>query len=160
MFVKHIIKTLKVSVTIVWPSSGGHLSCLVLLLLLCLFVSASCLFGMWLYVICSIMFEDTFIRNFTRGTWSTDMTLYSNSHSSTHVVIICLIKGGYCPVTKSRHQYLVASYTVKVNCSLIVIKHCQLCTSETSNVVIIACSFSKCHPWYKTYLFFHQSASH
>jgi len=32
MFVKHIIKTLHVSVTIVWPSSGGRLSCLVLLL--------------------------------------------------------------------------------------------------------------------------------
>ena len=26
-------------------------------------------------------------------------------------------------------------------------------------VVIIACSFSHCHPWYKTYFFFHQSAS-
>ena len=38
------------------------------------------------------------------------------------------------------------SYTAKVNCSLIVIKHCQLCTPETSNVVIIACSFSKCQP--------------
>jgi hypothetical protein len=33
MFVKHIIKTLHISVTIVWPSSGGRLSCLVLLLL-------------------------------------------------------------------------------------------------------------------------------
>jgi len=33
MFVKHSIKTLRVSVTIVWPSSGGCLSCLVLLLL-------------------------------------------------------------------------------------------------------------------------------
>ena len=32
MFVKHIIKTLHVSVTIVSPSSGGRLSCLVLLL--------------------------------------------------------------------------------------------------------------------------------
>jgi hypothetical protein len=32
MFVKHIIKTLHVSITIVWPSSGGRLSCLVLLL--------------------------------------------------------------------------------------------------------------------------------
>jgi len=32
MSVKHIIKTLHVSVTIVWPSSGGRLSCLVLLL--------------------------------------------------------------------------------------------------------------------------------
>jgi len=32
MFVKHIIKTLHVSDTIVWPSSGGRLSCLVLLL--------------------------------------------------------------------------------------------------------------------------------
>jgi len=32
MFVKHIIKTLNVSVTIVWPSSGGCLLCLVLLL--------------------------------------------------------------------------------------------------------------------------------
>jgi len=32
MFVKLIIKTLHVSVTIVWPSSGGRLSCLVLLL--------------------------------------------------------------------------------------------------------------------------------
>jgi len=39
MFVKHIIKTLHVSVTIVWPSSVGRLSCLVLLLLLCLFAS-------------------------------------------------------------------------------------------------------------------------
>jgi len=27
MFVKHIIKTLHVSVTIVWPSSGCRLSC-------------------------------------------------------------------------------------------------------------------------------------
>jgi hypothetical protein len=52
MFVKHITKTLQVSVTIVWPSSGGRLSCLVLLLLLCLFASSSCLFGMWLYVVC------------------------------------------------------------------------------------------------------------
>ena len=51
MFVKHIIKTLHVSVTIVWPFSGGRLSCLVLLLLLCLFASSSCLFGMWLYVV-------------------------------------------------------------------------------------------------------------
>ena len=51
MFVKHIIKTLHVSVTIVWPSSGGRLSCLVLLLHLCLFASSSCLFGMWLYVV-------------------------------------------------------------------------------------------------------------
>ena len=51
MFVKHIIKTLHVSVTIVWPSSGGRLSRLVLLLLLCLFASSSCLFGMWLYVV-------------------------------------------------------------------------------------------------------------
>jgi len=32
MFVKHIIKNLHASVTIVWPSSGGRLSCLVLLL--------------------------------------------------------------------------------------------------------------------------------
>ena len=32
MFVKHIIKTLHVSVTIVLPSSGGRLWCLVLLL--------------------------------------------------------------------------------------------------------------------------------
>ena len=32
MFVKHIIKTLHVSVTIVSPSSGGRLSCTVLLL--------------------------------------------------------------------------------------------------------------------------------
>ena len=30
IFVKHIIKTLHVSVTIVWPSSGGRLSCIVL----------------------------------------------------------------------------------------------------------------------------------
>ena len=51
MFVKHIIKTLHVSVTIVGPSSGGFLPCLVLLLLLCLFASSSCLFGMWLYVV-------------------------------------------------------------------------------------------------------------
>ena len=51
MSVKHIIKTLHVSVTIVWPSSGGRLSCLVLLLLLCLFASSSCLFGTWLYVV-------------------------------------------------------------------------------------------------------------
>jgi len=51
MFVKHIIKSLHVSVTLVWPSSGGRLSCLVLLLFLCLFVSSSCLFGMWLYVV-------------------------------------------------------------------------------------------------------------
>jgi len=41
MFVKHVIKTLHVSITIVWPSSGGRLSYLVLLLLLCLFVSYS-----------------------------------------------------------------------------------------------------------------------
>jgi len=27
MFVKHIIKNLHVSVTIVWPFSGGRLSC-------------------------------------------------------------------------------------------------------------------------------------
>jgi len=39
MLVKHIIKTLHVSVTIVWPSSGGHLSCLVLLLVLVLALS-------------------------------------------------------------------------------------------------------------------------
>ena len=32
MFVKHIIKTLHISVTIVGPSSGGRLWCLVLLL--------------------------------------------------------------------------------------------------------------------------------
>jgi hypothetical protein len=32
MFVKHIIKTIHVSATIVLPSSGGRLSCLVLLL--------------------------------------------------------------------------------------------------------------------------------
>jgi len=51
MFVKHIIKTLHVSVTIVWPSSGARFPCLVLLLLLCLFASSSCLFGMWLYVV-------------------------------------------------------------------------------------------------------------
>jgi len=51
MFVKHIIKNLHVSVTIVWPSSGGRLPCLVLLLILCFFASASCLFGMWLYVV-------------------------------------------------------------------------------------------------------------
>jgi len=35
--------------------------------------------------------EDTFVRNFTRGTCSTDMTLYGSSHSSSHVVIICLL---------------------------------------------------------------------
>ena len=51
MSVKHIIKTLHVSVTIVLPSSGGRLPCLVLLLLLCLFASSSCLFGIWLYVV-------------------------------------------------------------------------------------------------------------
>ena len=51
MFVKHIIKSLHVSLTNVWPSSGGRPSCLVLLLLLCLFASSSCLFGMWLYVV-------------------------------------------------------------------------------------------------------------
>ena len=51
MFVKHIIKTLHVLVTNVWPSSGGRLSCLVLSLLLCLFASSNCLFGMWLYVL-------------------------------------------------------------------------------------------------------------
>jgi len=51
MFVKHIIKTLHVLVTNVWPSSGGRLSCLVLSLLLCLFASSSCLFGTWLYII-------------------------------------------------------------------------------------------------------------
>jgi hypothetical protein len=49
-----------------------------------------------------------------------------------------VIKGGYYPVTKSRHQYLVASYAEKVNCSFSVIKHCQMCTPETSNVVITA----------------------
>jgi len=52
MFVKHIIKTLHVSVTIVCPSSGGRLSCLVLLLpslLVCIvklfiwYVSVCCL---------------------------------------------------------------------------------------------------------------------
>ena len=32
MFVKHIIENLHVSVTLVWPSSGGRLSCLMLLL--------------------------------------------------------------------------------------------------------------------------------
>jgi hypothetical protein len=52
IFVKHIIKTLHVSVTIVWLSSDGRLSCLVLLLLFCLFASSSCLFGMWHYVVC------------------------------------------------------------------------------------------------------------
>jgi hypothetical protein len=51
MFVKHIIKTLHVSVTTVCPSSGGRFPCLVLLLLFCLFASSSCLFGMWLYVV-------------------------------------------------------------------------------------------------------------
>jgi len=51
MFVKHIIKTLHVSVTIVWPSSGGRLSCSVPLLLLCLFASSNCLFGVCLYVV-------------------------------------------------------------------------------------------------------------
>jgi hypothetical protein len=50
-FVKHIIKTLNVSITIVWTSSCVHLSCLKLLLFLFLFASSSCLFGMWLYVV-------------------------------------------------------------------------------------------------------------
>jgi len=51
MFVKHIIKTLHVSVRMVWLFSGGLLPCFVLLLLLSLFASSSCLFGMWLYVV-------------------------------------------------------------------------------------------------------------
>ena len=51
IFVKHIIKTLHISVTIVLPSSGGRLPCLVLLLLLCFFASSSCLFGLCLYVV-------------------------------------------------------------------------------------------------------------
>jgi hypothetical protein len=46
------LKPLHVSVTLVRPSSGGCFPCLVLLLLLCLFVSSSCLFGMWLYAVC------------------------------------------------------------------------------------------------------------
>ena len=45
------VKTLHVSVAIVWPSSGGRLLSLVLLLLLCFFASSSCLLGMWLYVV-------------------------------------------------------------------------------------------------------------
>jgi len=64
MFVKHIIKTLHVSVTIVWPSSGVRLLCLVLLLLLCLFASSSCLFGMWLYVVCNIIFALEWFHDF------------------------------------------------------------------------------------------------
>ena len=63
MFVKHIIKTLHVSVTAVWPSSGGRSSCLVLLLL-CLFASWSCLFGMWLYVVCNVMFALEWFHDF------------------------------------------------------------------------------------------------
>jgi hypothetical protein len=64
IFVKHIIKTIHVSVTIVWPSSGGRLSCLVLLIFLCLFASSSCLFGMWLYVVCNIMFALEWFHDF------------------------------------------------------------------------------------------------
>lgn len=72
------------------------------------------------------------------------MTLYGSSHSSSHVVIICLLLR-VVTVLLQRAD-LVASYTDRMNCSISVIKHCQLCTPETSNVVIIACSFSKCHP--------------
>jgi len=64
IFVKRTIKTLHVSVTIGWPPSGGRLSCLVLLLLLCLFASSSCLFGMWLYVVCSIIFALQWFHDF------------------------------------------------------------------------------------------------
>jgi hypothetical protein len=51
MFFKTLLKTLHVSVTTVWPSSGGRLSSLVPLLNLRLFASSSCLSGMWLYVV-------------------------------------------------------------------------------------------------------------
>jgi hypothetical protein len=64
MFVIHIIKTLHVSVKIVWPSSVDRLLFLVLLLLLCLFASSSCLFGMWLYVVCNIIFALEWFHDF------------------------------------------------------------------------------------------------
>jgi hypothetical protein len=50
--------------TLVWPSSWGRFPCLVLLLLLCLFASSSCLFGMWLYVVYNIMFALEWFHDF------------------------------------------------------------------------------------------------
>jgi hypothetical protein len=55
MFCKNIIKTLHVSVITVWSSSGVSFL-LSALPLLRLFASSSCLFGMWLYVVCNVMF--------------------------------------------------------------------------------------------------------
>jgi hypothetical protein len=55
MFVKHIIKTLQVSVTIVWPSSGGRLSCSVPLLL-SLLVCVVKLF-IWYVAVCCLQYN-------------------------------------------------------------------------------------------------------
>jgi len=52
MFVKHIIKTLHISVTITLPSSGGRLSCLVLLL--------HSLFVCVIYLVCGC--NDVYVR--------------------------------------------------------------------------------------------------
>ena len=51
MFVNYITETPTCFVSLVWQISGGRFPCLVLLLLLCLFASSSCLFGMWLYIV-------------------------------------------------------------------------------------------------------------
>jgi hypothetical protein len=59
------VKTLHVTVTIVWPSSGDRLSCLVpLILLLRLFASSSCWIGMWLYVVCNVMIALEWFHDF------------------------------------------------------------------------------------------------
>jgi len=87
MFVKHIIKTLHVSVTIVCPSLGGRLSCLVLLLFLCLFASSSCLFGMWLYVVyVCVCVPDVLVCGMYIPQTSTSGTHTHRQHTATYQI--------------------------------------------------------------------------
>jgi hypothetical protein len=61
MFVNHIIKTVVSFGHSCLTIFRGRFPCLVLLLLLCLFASSSCLFGMWLYVVCVCVVPDVLV---------------------------------------------------------------------------------------------------
>jgi hypothetical protein len=83
MFVKHIIKTLHVSVTIVWPSSGARLSCLVLLLH-SVFVCVVKFFIWYVAVCCQCMCAC--VRAWCTCLW--DVWFYSNTIRTTKETLI------------------------------------------------------------------------
>jgi hypothetical protein len=83
MFVKHIIKTLHVSVTIVWPSSVDRLSCLVLLLP-SVFVCVVKLFIWYVVVMLSMCVRAWYTDLWDVWLWGSQPSIPQSSTSGTH----------------------------------------------------------------------------